>query len=596
MRTGGAKPASLLTILGGKGRKLVGKGTFYMLLALLLAVSTALLQLTSTALVFDLYLGTLPGRPFISSLSYDVRYTINTTSAGAPFVYRPTTWLRNPPASPAYAKFAEPLSVPDHVDDTGVLHRAFLPYTDAHSRETLRNYSGRALVFDSRVSCQPPELLDLSFSTQDTVVAINLNGTFAPTKAVPGLKVPARHVPFSCSVLIGEGVDSSFNTTSIKICQISGFYPGDAFEDPGCLISDLLYTTLLGELQGSINFDVKTMTLANAPYLIINSTQLTSYPALFGLSTFYSTNSSGLVLYNATTDNTLAFAAHGPWTDLVSQKTNLNLSVTLCYPALYVAGREVQMFSSENRTEPVAKWAPDDEDFSVDGYFTSPDVHTQMGETGTRPTSQSADSRGTGLLQEYDLTAMIEIDDGGLTTQEAADPLINALIPDYTLATLFTQSPYVSNGSVATAMSTLLTTLSSMAYYDQMLLYQTADDVTQIFFTTVLFPQSYRGFAAVVAVLIFHHILIVAITVAFMVDSHFTALGNHWQSISQLLSSETEALIMRSSRATDKDIQRQLKAEGLDHFQVGLVPLEHGDWIGMAGLNRKRRGPRRAGA
>lgn len=47
-------------------------------------------------------------------------------------------------------------------DDIGVLLRAFLPSTAASHREAIRNYSGNAVVLDTRVSCHRPSFSNAS--------------------------------------------------------------------------------------------------------------------------------------------------------------------------------------------------------------------------------------------------------------------------------------------------------------------------------------------------------------------------------------------------------------------------------------------------
>jgi hypothetical protein len=78
-----------------------------------------------------------------------------------PISNRIPTWRRNPPAYPAFAEYSRSVSPSPGIDDTGVLLRAFLPYSDAALRQNLRNYTGKAIVLDSRVSCQAPQLANL---------------------------------------------------------------------------------------------------------------------------------------------------------------------------------------------------------------------------------------------------------------------------------------------------------------------------------------------------------------------------------------------------------------------------------------------------
>ena len=144
--------------------------TGYSTTILLLFATTTVLQFSSTILLSDLQLGQLPSLVANRSASYDFVYDahghpfINANTANLTFGYsqytgpvtyplqlRIPTWSRNPPAFPAFAEYSRPISSPEGVDDTGVLLRAFLPFADAQSRESIRNYSGVAHVLDSRV-------------------------------------------------------------------------------------------------------------------------------------------------------------------------------------------------------------------------------------------------------------------------------------------------------------------------------------------------------------------------------------------------------------------------------------------------------------
>jgi hypothetical protein len=143
---------------------------------LLLFATTTLLQFSSTILLSDLDLGQLPSLAANRSASYDFVYTAHgiplpdanksdpaqgyyhyTGRVTYPIQLRGPTWSRNPPAFPAFAEYSRPISSPQGVDDTGVLLRAFLPFADAQSRESIRNYSGIAQVLDSRV-CYPVQV------------------------------------------------------------------------------------------------------------------------------------------------------------------------------------------------------------------------------------------------------------------------------------------------------------------------------------------------------------------------------------------------------------------------------------------------------
>lgn len=105
------------------------------------------------------------------------------------------------------------------VDDTGIVLRAFLPYSKAESREMVRNYTGDALVLDSRVSCQRPILQDLEFQTPEGPASIPLDppsdwiqtsrliGTFSASVNASHLTTPGP-LGFNCTFLIANDTRS----------------------------------------------------------------------------------------------------------------------------------------------------------------------------------------------------------------------------------------------------------------------------------------------------------------------------------------------------------------------------------------------------
>ena len=149
--------------------------------------------------------------------------------------------------------------------------------------------------------------------------------------------------------------------------------------------------------------------------------------------------------------------------------------------------------------------------------------------------------------------------------------------PDTTLASIFTTSLQVTNGSAATALSTIITILASMAYYDQLPNFaETARDVPTTYYQPFLFPQSFRGFTAVLVVTVIHFLLVVIITSAFITSTRLTTLGDHWQTISQSVSPATEEMLEKCSCATDKEVRQGLKEEHREHEMANLQPLAGG--------------------
>lgn len=139
---------------------------------------------------------------------------------------------------------------------------------------------------------------------------------------------------------------------------------------------------------------------------------------------------------------------------------------------------------------------------------------------------------------------------------------------EWTLASIFTTSLQITNGSAATALSTLYTILSAQTYNDQMPSFAETTDVTMVSFEIMLFPQSFRGFTVVAVITVTHCILVLLIVITFITSTSLTILGDHWQSISQIA-----RFLPRNSCKTDKDVREYLKAEHREREVVSIQPL-----------------------
>jgi hypothetical protein len=309
-------------------------------------------------LVSDLSLGTIPGKTSTEHPNIDLAYEWDETMKwwSGPFRSRAvSTWLQNPPAFPTFAEFSENIDVPEHVDDTGTLLRAFLPFQDAQFRGTISEYSGKAVVLDARVSCQRPLLQQLRFELDETPtnMMIRMNGSFGTTEAVAGLIETADQIPFSCAVgmILDTGDYSS-------VCQPVDFWYGG-----GELLSvsrdTNQWSAVADYWRNNSFFDADLDYLANSAYLIFNTTWR---------STSAASNKTGASV-------TLG---HGAWTEVTydhgDPPLHIDMRVSLCFPAAWTARLNVTLHSTQNRTEPVA--------LSSDKLFrTDPDIHVQMGES-----------------------------------------------------------------------------------------------------------------------------------------------------------------------------------------------------------------------
>lgn len=150
-------------------------------------------------LVSDLALDMQPGAPRIENPRYDFKYEYDETQllSEDPSQSAAEPWQRKPSAFPTFAECSEPVDdVPEHVDDTSRIFRAFLPFQDAQSRETITQYSGKALVLDARVSCQRPQVQHLRVEYNGATYSYA--GSFSKTEDLSGLIESVSPVPFNC--------------------------------------------------------------------------------------------------------------------------------------------------------------------------------------------------------------------------------------------------------------------------------------------------------------------------------------------------------------------------------------------------------------
>ena len=416
-------------------------------------------------------------------------------------------------------------------------------------------------------------------------VGARLRGVLEPSvTAVDRLWTPGP-VPFDCETFA--------NVDSVSICQVHFSGSSRFYQDSGSLLSEFWNIThndtRTAVLQGGL-------ALYSLPLLVVQS-------------------------HKSSTDNLnqniTGIKRHGSQASISTPSSSWTISV--CYSAWATANLNVDMFSEINRSEPITHWN------RSQGYYTLPDVHKQLGETD----KQSDSIKSRGILQLAEKASWIPDAENSIPNsvkpfvQEFADlnedaslehmlpyqcsPCSALLAPwnsrltygfdknsmflvDYTLSDLFHQSiGGAGNGSWARAVSSLITTLSSMAYYDQMPQFQKTSKTSQVFFTTVLFPQSHFGFWLISIALAAHITQVTLIAIGFMMYSQHTMLGNHWQTIAQLQGPETEDLLTRTRMATDSDVKRALRIAGYESVRIGVRSLNDERSVGLSAVKHRDR-------
>ncbi len=398
-------------------------------------------------------------------------------------------------------------------------------------------------------------------------------------------------VAFECALFPRDG--------ALTICQISTLHPlYDSYANNGGLLSEfwnITHNDTKDALEGG-------MQLYSLPMLVIQAQNIT---------------------HSTINHKVLGIQDDGIWTNV--ETPSQTWSVSICYSAFATADLEVNIHSESGRKEPIVHWSSDR------GYYTVPDVHAQLGELAFKTTSPSS----RGILQMDKEPSWFPSEDHALINavqpfvQQFVDvtnpmltlcptaPYCSAMLPpsshdhpwfygeyvyngnraetgmflaDLTISSLFHQTLDAGNrtGSLARAMSSLITILSSTAYYDQMPQFARSSNSTQTYFTKILFRQSRLGYWVVMGILATHVGLVGCIAIGFAVYSKHTLLGNHWQSIAQLRGPETEDLLAKTRMSSDSEVKKALAAAGCDDLRVSVRGFKNGRTAGLQVARRER--------
>ncbi|KAK6511428.1 Mitochondrial outer membrane protein iml2 [Arthrobotrys musiformis] len=207
-------------------------------LTFLIIVTSSILSFTSTILLSDVIIQPVPSgsRDFNVTMDYIWR---NNTSYGVPeewerlegadqynttlyenrdFRYSPVQgnlyWRTGTTNFPAFAEYSLDPPVVEGLVDTGTTIRAFLPFLKAEDRSKVREYIGKAVLFDARVVCQKPEVSNFQvYKEKGTIVAIRGNVRKTISSDMIQSAQPEES-SFFC------GIDVSRVTDSISICQL----------------------------------------------------------------------------------------------------------------------------------------------------------------------------------------------------------------------------------------------------------------------------------------------------------------------------------------------------------------------------------------
>ncbi|KAI1424330.1 hypothetical protein F5Y12DRAFT_785467 [Xylaria sp. FL1777] len=616
------------------------------LLVLILVISSALLQFSSTVLLVDFKPGQLPATATVMSYKYDLDWGWNNTDEvtdgeNTLKVYERTKnistqlfrspWNIRPQVSPIFGEYREPIQSKSGVDDTGYLYRAFLPFQEAELRSNLASFQGPAFVVDSRVSCQKPVLSDLKLDATTPLGSAqylgSLTGNLTNSTAVDDLWFPHpsdlyvsdqgpdpytstnknNSIPFKCQHMFEWGVSngSLINATgfpwTFEICQLQ-------------TLNTTLWLNNTEDEDTPISF--ATSGAGSLLSSFFNSPKNGLFPAYSPAYLIIGDNSTMTDLDHS------AFAyVDVPIVPGFKPTNYASLAMTVCYTSWSSNNLDVELSTSSHLKEPVIDYGSEgtyvlDSMLAQYGIGGAPDIGAMamakpvLNSSVKVPLQQpsiinmlgSIATPNNGLDLSHFVTNILSLMFGFLI---GGDPLVapkpfeggyTALLQDIAstpifdsvIAHFFNQAMNATGNSAASSLSALLTLLSSSMYYDQLPAFSRSGTADTVMLTQASYPQAWHGFIAVATLLVIHIVVCFVILGLFLTQTKLTRLGNVWSSIAHVLGPETEDLIKGASLKSDKEMDRLLADQGGNQKYMRLCLVNDDEKGYRAGLREMK--------
>ena len=555
-----------------------GSRYFYSAVVVLAILDALALQFTSTLLITD-----FKPTVIVPGAAYDMVY-YNAHSqydddAGSVQAGNGVDFYQSGPA--AYARFAEWAEQP-HMDtdyaDTGATIRAFLPFGSSDTRSVLRDYNGPATVVDSRVRCVLPSMTihNITFlreSGNNSNYEIAVAGSVELQGSIPGM------IPEAAG---GEG-DRTGLEGAFLISTVARIYWPNATDWR-------LSYTMIWSFTNISGFDNNVLDPSNvgfAPLLLMNSTGSGWQSVLDELS--YESETPIVGPYNWTQTSS------GVWTDLKPSNDTLDigLSATLCFANFNTANYLVRVDDGDDFEEPKnMSWATTSKTYDTSMVRRMLDTSNkeltprQRGILSLHPpangnwTTQKLNDSGSDYVTTPVITGLRKLInplanrasasiDSSWGASAAFTPFSTYNGVHKTHAAIF-QDVIKSTGNPALAFQAFFTILTQMTYYDLLPQFDIASNATYSTSERVEVPNQWVGFGVVMVLLVVHAILIITAVVLFLSKTDHSLLGNAWQAVAQVSSSDTMDTVHQASNMTDLEVKRLLRMNSYEDNEVVL--------------------------
>lgn len=470
-------------------------------------------------------------------------------------------WRTGPSTYVRFAEFAQPPSVALDYVDTGSALRAYVPLRSPDARSAIRNFSGPATVFDSRVICVPPvmTLFGVKMSGSEVSLYFNLtmNGSF------PGLILGVSLVQIT-HICGAETVwDNTSSKWGLTMCDVSSG-------------------------SGAVDMDVATnpniSRASPRSYLVLNTTGGLNWPESFLWTPDMGVDASAGAEWQQTTS--------GPWRNIFTTVNGLDvgLNASLCIANPATVDYLVDIYGEDHISEPSLSWNVQQRSYDVDdirnllGAVAEPPTLRERGIYNLQPPSiQDAQSTMSYTLDSIYSTLYwrFSMSNTGWGFNETADAgnirstivfenPSNANSLHVTHDAIFTQT-LKKTSNPALALQALNTVLTQVMYYDALPRFEISGPAQYRTVSSVNVPARWTGFTVIMVLLATHFIVVIAAIAVFLLTTEHSQLGSTWQAVAQMTSAETSDILDHVADMSDKEARRYLERKGKDQSEVVLA-------------------------
>jgi hypothetical protein len=603
-RSNGGLPFKLMEV-----RYFLRQAKLLSCLIALLSLTTLAAYLTSTALIADFEVVSIPGYP----INPEISYSLGNMSL---FAEEPNYSHYRPANFPVFAEYSElaPQNNGNEVDDTGPTVRAILPISSPSVRETLVNYNGYGTLLNSHVVCVKPRIENLTFeSRQESGLQYFkplISGSITLEEMPPGIMFDPDAVDFITEVPSYARRGPTELITFICQMASSSSMLADEWPVSMCVAGNRLNYTNAFLDSGRLNI------------LGTRATSMLSESILFDPLSYVMVNYSGVPPQSNSNRTTFRIAGNN-WTEITggwptwrtfqapSIYTGFNtVSISYCFSHFAAIDTTFSANSSTLKTEPT---------LSKSNTSSTPldarDVLRQLGADGIK---RSHNDRGILSLQKsndwiiYSGTTTTMALDGsygfGMKRNHFTPPIykpldIGSFLADYTgppltetwglctncmvgttddntfgihmaLSSIF-QTSIKASGSVATALQALFTVVNMMQYSDRLPQFDITVPTYYTQLEAAIQPRGRRGLTAVTIFLLLHIATIIAITVMFHSKTKNSFVGQNWHAAAQLQNENAIPVLEKAGLMRDNDVDKWMKEEGIDgderFFMIGEI-------------------------